>query len=460
MRFFNLNPPRCLCNIPAMARHAFETRDAKGGVGRRAFIGAAAGAGAGALLLSRGFGLSASRAEASADGTRHLVWVWQFSSDAAPNVIAADLRNYNLGILLKTHDGVEWMSKYDKSPFAVSGPKQVETLARYYEDAGVPFHAWAVVKGENIIQEARMAADVLSAGARSIYLDVEPHSSFWTGGPAEAAAFGQELRRLQPNGWVVLSIDVRPWELAKLPMNEFASFSSLIAPQLYWRTFNTQANYEKFAQSGMPVPPWGITPEFLVDVSNQLLAPYGKTLVPVGQGATDDMGEWHRFLDHAYATGIRVVSAWRYGVAGNGLFSLLRDRPPVPLPQPVAQQASGPAYETYVVQPGDTLSKIAAMYGTTVDAIVQANGLENPNLIAVGQQLQIPVSGGGGELVSAQTSGPDLAASAAPPTYTVQPGDTLSGIAARFGTSVSALANLNGLADPNILSVGQVLRLS
>src|SRR5581483_1871910 len=118
MRFFNLNPHRCLCNIRPMTRHAFETRDVRGGVSRRAFIGAAAGASAGALLLSRGLSLSPLRAEASADGTRHLVWVWQFSSDAAPNVIAADLRNYNLGILLKTHDGIEWMSKYDKSPFA------------------------------------------------------------------------------------------------------------------------------------------------------------------------------------------------------------------------------------------------------------------------------------------------------------------------------------------------------
>jgi LysM repeat protein len=120
--------------------------------------------------------------------------------------------------------------------------------------------------------------------------------------------------------------------------------------------------------------------------------------------------------------------------------------------------AAGGATEVYVVQPGDTLGKIAAMYGTTVEAIVQANGLANANLISVGQQLIIPVPGGGGGVSIAAASAPAPSAPAAT-TYTVQPGDTLSGIAARHGTSVGHLANINGLANPNLLSVGQVLRL-
>lgn len=44
-------------------------------------------------------------------------------------------------------------------------------------------------------------------------------------------------------------------------------------------------------------------------------------------------------------------------------------------------------------------------------------------------------------------------------TYTVQSGDTLSGIASRYGTTVQALANLNGISNPNVIRVGQVLRL-
>ena len=425
-------------------------------VSRRAFLGAAAGAGAAALLLAKGANPKSVSAQTSVDAVRHLVWVWQFSVDGAPNIIGSVLRDNNLGVVLKTHDGVEWMSEYDKSPFAVSGPRQVETLVRYYEDAGVPFHAWAVVKGIDPIAEARMAADVFGAGVRSLYLDLEPHSGFWQGTPQDALVFGNELRRLQPKGWLVTSIDPRPWVIARVPIAEFTAFSQMIAPQQYWKTFNTQANFDRFAESGMPVPPGGITPEFLTDVSHAVLAPYEKALAPVGQGATTDLGEWNRFVDHAYGLGTQVVSAWRYGVVDRGIFGILRDRPPnIPPPQ----AATGTSYETYTVQPGDTLGRIAATYGTTVDAIVQANGLADPNLISVGQQLIIPVPGGAG--VSApQVAAPAPAPGApGPTTYTVQPGDTLSAIASRHGSTVSQLASLNGLDNPNLLSVGQVLRL-
>jgi LysM repeat protein len=432
-----------------------------GGINRRDFVKVAAGAAAAAGALFGGRTLKPLKASAqtNVDGPRHLAWVWQFSVDGAPNVIGAKLREHNLGILLKTHDGVEWMSEYDKSPYAVSGPRQIETLVRYYEDAGVPFHAWCVIKGIDPIREARMAADVFGAGVRSLFLDLEPHDGFWRGTTADALTFGNELRRLQPNAWVVTSIDPRPWVLARVPIMEFASFSQLIAPQQYWRTFNTQANYDRFAETGMPVPPGGVTPEFLNEVSRAMLAPLGRDLVPVGQGATSDSGEWHRFIDHAYSTGVRVVSTWRYGVSEAGVFSILRDKPAIVPPAPAAPEAAaGGATEVYVVQPGDTVGKIAAMYGTTVEAIVQANGLADPNLISVGQQLIIPVPGGGGGVSIAAASAPAPSAPAAT-TYTVQPGDTLSGIAARHGTSVGHLANINGLANPNLLSVGQVLRL-
>jgi LysM repeat protein len=48
---------------------------------------------------------------------------------------------------------------------------------------------------------------------------------------------------------------------------------------------------------------------------------------------------------------------------------------------------------TYVIQPGDTLGNIAYQYGTTVQAIMQMNGIVNPDLIYVGQTIMIPVSG-------------------------------------------------------------------
>ena len=104
-----------------------------------------------------------------------------------------------------------------------------------------------------------------------------------------------------------------------------------------------------------------------------------------------------------------------------------------------SDKSSSGSGTTYVVQAGDTLSGIAARFGTTVAELVSLNNISNPNLIYVGQVLKIPSSGNSSR------------------TYTVQAGDTLSGIAAKFGTTVANLVTLNNISDPNLIYVGQVL---
>lgn len=108
---------------------------------------------------------------------------------------------------------------------------------------------------------------------------------------------------------------------------------------------------------------------------------------------------------------------------------------------------------TYVVRRGDTLSSIAARHGTTVNAIVRANGLRNANYIYAGQRLAIPVSNG----VSLRNG--SGGGSQAGGTYVVRRGDTLASIAYRHGTTVWAIANANGLANPNYIYPGQWLRI-
>ena len=109
---------------------------------------------------------------------------------------------------------------------------------------------------------------------------------------------------------------------------------------------------------------------------------------------------------------------------------------PAPAPAP-SQEVS------YTVQSGDTLSGIAAKYGTTYQELAKINGIQNPNLIYPGQVLVI-------------TAG----ASTGTPTYTVQSGDTLSGIAAKYGTTYQKLAQINGIQNPNLIYPGQVIKLS
>ncbi|MBN1122354.1 MAG: LysM peptidoglycan-binding domain-containing protein [Anaerolineae bacterium] len=102
--------------------------------------------------------------------------------------------------------------------------------------------------------------------------------------------------------------------------------------------------------------------------------------------------------------------------------------------------------QTHVVQAGETLYRIAAQYGLTVEQLAAANGITNPALIYVGQVLVIP-NGDGESTASGTTS------------YTVAAGDTLYSIARRFDTTVATLVSLNGLSNANVLYIGQVLVL-
>ncbi|MCL4530148.1 MAG: LysM peptidoglycan-binding domain-containing protein [Chloroflexi bacterium] len=95
----------------------------------------------------------------------------------------------------------------------------------------------------------------------------------------------------------------------------------------------------------------------------------------------------------------------------------------------------------YVIQWGDTLAKIAARYGTSVSAILAVNPqlANRPSWIYAGEVITLP---------------------AAPTYYTVQRGDTLRIIAARYGTTVYGLQSLNPqIWNPNIIYVGQVIRV-
>jgi LysM repeat protein len=136
-------------------------------------------------------------------------------------------------------------------------------------------------------------------------------------------------------------------------------------------------------------------------------------------------------------------------------------------PSPTAAATSRPPTGVspsilYVVQPGDSLSSIAVRFGTTVQAIAQANNILNFNLLFVGQRLVIPSRG----VIATPSPQPTASrtSSPVPPItggmlYRVQPGDNLFKIALRFGVTVNSLVQLNRIVNPSRIYVGQVITI-
>lgn len=98
--------------------------------------------------------------------------------------------------------------------------------------------------------------------------------------------------------------------------------------------------------------------------------------------------------------------------------------------------------KTYTVKAGDTLSEIAQRFGATTAALARNNNISNPNLISVGQKLNV---GSGGKVASDKT-------------YTVKVGDTLSEIAVKLGVSQRHLEQKNNIRNPHLIQVGQKIK--
>lgn len=95
---------------------------------------------------------------------------------------------------------------------------------------------------------------------------------------------------------------------------------------------------------------------------------------------------------------------------------------------------------SHVVEPGETLTSIAEKYSLSVDDLVKWNKIENPDVLDVGQELELSGHEAAGDQV-----------------YVVQQGDTVSAIAEKFGKRWIDIGAANRLDDINVINVGQEL---
>lgn len=130
-----------------------------------------------------------------------------------------------------------------------------------------------------------------------------------------------------------------------------------------------------------------------------------------------------------------------------------------------AMREDGAFVRRYTVQPGDTLAGVAAIYDLSWQELARENGLGERSTLAIGQELRIP-----GTIKKPQTEAPEQAESkpAEPEVvaavlradeYTVEPGDTIISIAARYDMDWQDLLQLNNLSENSVISLGQKIRL-
>jgi LysM repeat protein len=108
----------------------------------------------------------------------------------------------------------------------------------------------------------------------------------------------------------------------------------------------------------------------------------------------------------------------------------------------------------YTVKQGETLSELAERYGTTVQQLMQINGLNSAQDLWAGSRIQVPVKR---RVAAAKPAAPAVNRNATQ--HKVQPGESLSLIAQRYGVSTQNLIAINGISDPNTVVVGQTLQL-
>lgn len=155
----------------------------------------------------------------------------------------------------------------------------------------------------------------------------------------------------------------------------------------------------------------------------------------------DSRAQLQQYLNGQNING--AVDLTRATVDNYGQASKFGGVSPAPTPTPAPNPAT--AGPTYTVVGGDTLSGIGNKLGVDWHAIASLNGIPAPYTIYPGQVLRL-----NGNAAPAPTNGAE---------YTVVGGDTLSGIAQRYGTNYQTLQALNGLPDPNKIYPGQVLKV-
>lgn len=185
---------------------------------------------------------------------------------------------------------------------------------------------------------------------------------------------------------------------------------------------------------------------------NSKVAQYPLWIAQYGLNEPQDNGKWKNWEGYQYSSTGRVN-----GINGNvdldkfaqNIFLSSKEE----IPEVENPKCSKEDRILYKIQKGDTLWEIAKKHNTSVNHLAKINNIKNPNLIYVGEIITISCNHNNTTENDSNNEKQDIIS------YRIKSGDTLSQIAIKYNTTVSSIANLNNIKNPNLIYSGDVIKI-
>lgn len=164
-------------------------------------------------------------------------FVWQLNKDYSEDT-PSDTSLPISRVLIKTHDGTDWMSTYDEHPNAISGPQALKSMKNVYTAQGIEVVAWFVPKTTDVDKQLEMAKAVIDTGVTALYADVEPFAGFCYPDCAYLAdTFWKQLRQQRPNATLGVIYDPREQWIEPEAAAKWLKNADVALPMCYWESY-------------------------------------------------------------------------------------------------------------------------------------------------------------------------------------------------------------------------------
>ena len=192
-------------------------------------------------------------------------------------------------IMVKTADGADWQGKYDKkTQMAINSFNDIAKWVNVLNNFGLEFHAWVVLKGQNVNGEANRVRETCNtAGVRSLLLDVESGPGYFSGGADSARDLIQKIRAgITPDFHLGLNFDARGAHPKHIYIDEWLPHVQSLHPMVYHKDFGTDVGsaldnmYAAIGNIGKPIIPMlqaygGINPDDIFNGANKAINELG-----------------------------------------------------------------------------------------------------------------------------------------------------------------------------------------